>query len=209
MEEIKAIIFDLGSVCFDIDWMKINEEMKKKFGISSLVRSNYNEDINALYDKAIRGEISLKNVFKKICEEKNLNVDEVSDYYKELYKKYKTKNEKVFKLINRLKGGVKIACLSDTNDIHFLAYEEQNHLKDFDFVFASFKMGKMKKDKDAFSMVIEQLSVKPEETILVDDSDKNIQNAKAHELKAIKYENYEQLVTELKKLRILKNAQKI
>lgn len=199
-DKIKAIIFDLGSVCFDIDWIKINEEMKKKFGVISLIRSNYNEEINALYDKAIRGEISLKNVFEKICKEKGLDVDEVSNYYKELYKKYKIQNEKIFKLINKLKRKIKIACLSDTNDIHFLAHEEQNHLKDFDFVFASFKIGKMKKEKGVFDIVFEQLNVKPEETVLVDDSDKNIQNARAYGLKAIKYENYEQLANELKKL---------
>ena len=40
---IKVIVFDLGGVCFDIDWIKINEEMVKKFNITTLVKSTGNE----------------------------------------------------------------------------------------------------------------------------------------------------------------------
>lgn len=68
---IKTIIFDLGSVCFEIDWEAINKEMIKKFGISTMIRSNYGKDINKIYDKAQRGEVSLKDVFEIICKEKN------------------------------------------------------------------------------------------------------------------------------------------
>lgn len=56
---------------------------------------------------------------------------------------------------------MKIACLSDTNDIHFLAHEEQKHLDNFDFVFASFKIGKIKRDKGAFEKILEELELNP------------------------------------------------
>lgn len=196
---IKTIIFDLGSVCFEIDWEAINKEMIKKFGISTMIRSNYGKDINEIYDKAQRGEVSLKDVFEIICKEKKLDKNEVTDYYKNLYKKNKKINEKLTNLINKLKGKVKIACLSDTNDIHFLAHEEQKHLDNFDFVFASFKIGKIKRDKGAFEKILEELGVKSNEVVLVDDNDKNIENAKLHGLRTIKYENYEQLIKDLKK----------
>lgn len=196
---IKTIIFDLGSVCFEIDWEAINKEMIKKFGISTMIRSNYGKDINKIYDKAQRGEVSLKDVFEIICKEKKLDKNEVTDYYKNLYKKNKKINEKLTNLINKLKGKVKIACLSDTNDIHFLAHEEQKHLDNFDFVFASFKIGKIKRDKGAFEKILEELGVKSNEVVLVDDNDKNIENAKLHGLRTIKYENYEQLIKDLKK----------
>lgn len=55
---IKVIIFDLGGVCFEIDWLKINDEMVKKFNITTLVKSagnkkaikyiNYEELVNEL-----------------------------------------------------------------------------------------------------------------------------------------------------------------
>ena len=32
---LKAIIFDLGSVVFNIDWFTINQEMMKKYNVST------------------------------------------------------------------------------------------------------------------------------------------------------------------------------
>ncbi len=195
---IKAIIFDIGSVCFNMDWKKVNEEMIKKFGISTLIRSNYGEDVNMIYDKAIRGEISLKELFQKIS--KDRDVEEIINFYKKLCKENNEKDEEVMNLAEKLKSKFKIAFLTDTNDIHFQAHEEQKNFDNFTHVFTSFKLGKMKKDKDAFEDVIRELNVEPNETVLVDDSDKNIENARAYGLKAIKYENYEQLVNGLNEL---------
>jgi len=200
--EAKAIIFDLGSVCFDIDWEVIDQKMKEKFGISSLIRSGYGADVNAVYDRAQRGEAGLREVFGMICKARDLDAGEVTNYYKELYKKYKNPNEKVLELIKNLKGKVKTACLSNTNEVHFQAHEEQGHLTYFDSTFGSFQIGKIKENAGAFDKVLERLNVKPAEAILIDDDDKNIANAKANGLLGIKYENYDQLVGELNKFGI-------
>ena len=199
-EMIKAIIFDLGSVYFNIDWFKIDEEMRKKFNVSSLVMTSYGKEIREVYDKVIRGEGSLKDVFKKICEGKPLEVDEVSDYYKNLYKSHKITNEKIKKLVENLKSRFKIACFTNTNDIHFQTHEEEKNLEDFDYVFASFKIGKSKEDEGAFDEMLDKMNLMPEEVVLIDDSGKNIENAMKHGLNAIKYENYEQLINDLNKL---------
>lgn len=51
---IKAIIFDLW-VCFEVDWLKINKEMIKKFNISTLVKSAGNETAIKYYKDALEG----------------------------------------------------------------------------------------------------------------------------------------------------------
>jgi len=197
---IKVIIFDLGSVCFDIDWKKINEDMNKKYGISTLIRSSYGPKINEIYNKSQKGEAKMLDVFTEICRDKNLNPKEVTEYYKELYKKYKKVNKEIKDIIDKLKNKFKVVCYTDTNDIHFQAHMEQNHLKYFDSAFASFDIGKIKREKGAFDKIISDLKVKPEEIIFIDDHPKNIDNAKSIGIKTIKFENFDQMKEDLQKL---------
>jgi len=199
---VKAIIFDLGSVCFDIDWEGIDKDMKAKYGISTLIRSSYGEEINSLYDNTHKGESKMLDVFKEICKDKNINPNDVSNYYKELYKKHKKINQKIKVLINKLKENFKIICFTNTNDLHFEAHNEQNHLGSFDLVYASFELGKIKEEKGAFDKILNDAGLKPNEVVFIDDHEKNINNAKSIGINAIKYENYNQLVEELNRLGI-------
>ncbi|MBI4116931.1 HAD-IA family hydrolase [Candidatus Pacearchaeota archaeon] len=195
--KIKAIIFDLGSVCLKIDWNEIDKKMMEKFGISSLIRTNYNKNINNLYDKSIRGEVPLIKVFEEIIKDKNLNINEIVDYYKEKYKENKKENKELTNLIKKLKTRFKIACLTDTNDVHFQAHEEQGHLDGFDYVFASFKTGKMKKDNGAFEDILKEMNLPPEEVVFVDDNEKNIHNAKSIGMKTVLFKDNQRLIKEL------------
>jgi len=199
---IKVIIFDLGAVCFDIDWKKIDEDMNKKYGISTLITSNYGPKINEIYNKSQKGEAKMLDVFNEICKDKNLNPKEVTKYYKELYIKHKKVNKEVKNFINKLRNKFKVVCYTDTNDIHFQAHIEQDHLKSFDSSFTSFDIGKIKREKGAFDKIINDLKVKPEEIVFVDDHPKNIDNAKSIGIKAIQFENFDQMERELKKLGI-------
>lgn len=199
-ERIKAIIFDLGSVCFNIDWPVINEKMTKKFGVSTFIRTNYDKRINDLYDKVLRGEVPLKKVFEEMSRGKNLDANEIVAYYKEKYKENKKENKELINLIKKLKTRFKIACLTDTNNIHFQVHEEQKHLDDFDYVFASFKIGKMKNEKGSFEKVLKEMNLSPEEAVIVDDNEKNIQRAKSIGMKVILFKNTEQLLNDLSKL---------
>ncbi len=200
---IKTIIFDLGSVCFDIDWKKIDEDMSKRYGISTLIRSSYGPKINEIYNKSQKGKAKMLDVFTEICKDKNLNPKEVTEYYKELYMKYKKVNKEVKNIINKLKNKFKVVCYTDTNDIHFQAHIEQSHLKSFDISFTSFDIGKIKREKGAFDKIINDLKVKPEEIVLIDDHPKNIDNAKSIGIKTIKFENFDQMKRELKNLGVI------
>jgi len=202
---IKVIIFDLGSVCFKIDWLKLNDEMVNKFGISTLITSNYGADIQEVYYQTLAGKKNMKDVFTEICKLKNIkrDVSEICAFYKEAYKKCKKTNKRLMELIKKLKEKYKIICLSDTNKIHFESHQEQGLLKHFSEVFVSFELGSRKSDKNTFIKVLEQIKVKPGETLFIDDYKINVDNAKSLGINTIKYENYNQLVKELKHLKII------
>ena len=199
---IKAIIFDLGGVCFDIDWIKINEEMIKKFNITTLVKSAGNEKAIAYYKEALEGKRPPSDMFKELNKE-NHNLDEVITFYKEMYKKYKKHNPQIYKLIKKLKKKFIVICLSDTNPIHFETHQEQETIKDFHRVFTSFQIGSIKRDANTFKKVIKDLSVSPEEILFIDDNEKNIEVAKSLCIQTIVYSTYENLIGELKALKII------
>ncbi|HLD11191.1 MAG TPA: HAD family phosphatase [Candidatus Nanoarchaeia archaeon] len=199
---IKAIIFDLGGVCFEIDWLKINDEMVKKFNITTLVKSAGNEKAITYYKEALEGKRHPIDMFRELNNRDN-DLNDIIKFYKEMYKKYKTHNKQIYELIKNLKNKFTIVCLSDTNVVHYQAHEEQGTIKDFHHVFTSFKIGSIKRDKNTFKKVLNELSIKPEETVFIDDNDKNVEIAKSLGINGIKYTNYEDLIKELENLKVL------
>lgn len=199
---IKAIIFDLGGVCFEVDWLKINEEMVKKFNISTLVKSAGNEMAIKYYKDSLEGRGHIKNMFQELNKSSH-KLEDVVRFYKKIYKKYKKHNKKIYALIKKLKKKFIVACLTDTNSVHFEAHREQGTIKDFHKVFASFQIGHIKKDINSFKKIIKELELEPKEILFIDDNDKNIETAKLLGIKAIKYRNYGDLIKELKILKVV------
>jgi len=196
---IKAIIFDLGGVCFKIDWIKINKELMRKFDISILIKSTENKKIQKYYEDALKGKKDVRDMFKELNKNKS-DLDEVIEFYKEMYKKYKKHNKEIYKLIRKLKNKFIIAGLTDTNPIHYKAHEEQGTIKDFHKVFTSFKIRSVKSEINTFKKILKELSVKPEEVIFIDDNEKNVKVARSLGIKGIIYKDYEQLIREFRKL---------
>ena len=199
---IKVIVFDLGGVCFDIDWIKINEEMVKKFNITTLVKSAGNEQAIVYYKEALEGKRPPSDMFKELNKE-NHNIDDVIKFYKEMYKKYKKHNPQIYKLLKKLKEKFTLVCLSDTNPIHFEAHQEQETTKEFHRVFTSFQIGSIKRDINTFKKVINDLSVDPEEVLFIDDNEKNVEIAKSLGIQTVVYSTYEGLIKELKDHKII------
>lgn len=198
---IKIIVFDLGSVIFKEDWIKLNDVFFRKFGISTLIRSQYGEKIQRIYDDALVGKKKMSDVFEEICKEKKIdhNIQELCDFYKEEYKKNKSINTEMIELIKSLKKKYKIVCFTDTNDLHFEAHKEQGILDLFDEKFASHIIGMRKKDPNVFEIVLKKLDVLPEEVLFIDDNPKNISSASSLGLKTILFKNAKELKEELKK----------
>jgi len=194
---IKTIIFDLGSVCFDIDWLKISEEMVSKYGVSTLVKSSGNKKLINLYNLTQEGKLDIVKFFKELCGDK-VNYEEFMASYKQSYKNNKHPNKNLIELMKRLKGKVELVCLSDTNQVHWEAHQEQGSLNYFDKAFASFQIGGRKADKETFNKILKELEKKPEEILFIDDNEKNIDNAKSLGINVIKYKNSSQLIKDIK-----------
>ena len=81
-------------------------------------------------------------------------------------------------LLGRLSARYSLACFSNTNHIHWEIMGRNYGLLDrFDTVFASFQMGLVKPDREAFLHVIDQLAVPAGSVLFFDDNQTNVDAA--------------------------------
>lgn len=81
-------------------------------------------------------------------------------------------------LLNSLKGHVQLACLSNTNELHWQRFSQESPvLSLLDEVFVSFDLGLMKPDQEIYHRAHQQLAVSPECVLFLDDNQANVDAA--------------------------------
>ena len=176
MDEIEIILFDLGGVLVELKgvpdmlaWTGNTlsvEEMWKAWLHSPSVRS---------FEK---GNCTPEQFADGLIKEMNLPVgrDEFIDIFtywpKGLF-------PGVPELIEKLKKRKKLACLSNTNALHWpRLMDEMGMEKMFEHCFASHEIGKLKPDRDSFEYVLESLGCKPSSVLFFDDNELNVESAR-------------------------------
>ena len=154
-----------------------------------LIRTEYGKEINEEYDKASIGKSSMQNIFSLISKNK---AKEIISYYEKLYKEKRVINQNMVSLIKDSKKKYSIICATNTNELHFRANKEI--IRIFDSSFPSFKLGYKKENPEFFRIMLKKLKLKPEETLLIDNFEKNINIAKSLGMKSIKFEGYDKLI---------------
>ena len=179
MKKIKAVILDLGVVIINIDQDKTLRAFER-LGIDL-------EDINEsmpIFKQYEKGEMSdedfiqaLKNALKG-----NATEEQIIKAWNAMILDIPTYR---FRLIEKLREHYKVYLLSNTNSIHIKEIKEyirQYHPNEdwhntFDKMFLSYEIGLRKPDAAIYEHVLNEVNLKPEETIFVDDSRANIKGA--------------------------------
>lgn len=82
-------------------------------------------------------------------------------------------------LIEGVRGSATVACLSNTNDLHWQGPMRRFGLHDaFDRCFLSHQMGRLKPDPDVFEYVLSALDVEPRSVLFLDDNQINVDAAR-------------------------------
>ena len=83
-------------------------------------------------------------------------------------------------LVGALRGRVRRACFSNTNELHWDHQLESFGLDGlFDDYFLSYRMQLVKPDREAFEHVVAALEAAPEEILFLDDNPINVDGARA------------------------------
>ena len=192
----KAILFDLWNTLANKN-QSSSKILKEQFQINC---DNYLEE----YEKAIQTK-KWNNPYEMAESYLNYfnisNTDENREFFvKTLLEGIKNAQpyEGTKKLLKELKKEYKIGLLSNTNNYEVLKEEwDMNNL--FDTIIYSWQTGTLKPEKKSFDMACQDLEVKTEECMFIDDMEKNVKFANKYGLKGIRYIDIETLKKDIKK----------
>lgn len=179
MKKIKAVILDLGVVIINIDQDKTLRAFER-LGVSL-------DDINdsmPIFKQYEKGEISDDTFINtlKTALKGNASDEQIIKAWNAMILDIPTHR---FRLIEELRKHYKVYLLSNTNSIHIEEIKEyiskyhpnEEWQNTFDKMFLSYEIGLRKPDANCYEHVLNEINLKAEETIFVDDSRANIKGA--------------------------------
>jgi putative hydrolase of the HAD superfamily len=182
---IKAIIFDFfGVICSDGYWQSIQKDQRLASQFEDLSKSmnlgkiKWEDFIEQVAEKSHQDPVQVHKLF----EERQLNPELIS-YINDLHSKYKT------------------AILSNASREQLERIIANTNIHDaFDEIVVSSDVGAIKPDRRIFELTLQKLQVEPGETVFIDDIDIYVQAAAQFGMKAIQYQTFQQMKSELEKL---------
>ena len=182
MKNVKAIIFDLGGVILNIDY-RLTIAAFTKLGVKNSELFYSKKAQNHIFDKIEIGAIT-PNYFlgelQKHC--KNANKNEIEKAWNSMLLDLP---EKRLNYIQNLSKNYRLFLLSNTNNLHIKALRKKigekrwaNFTSLFNKIYLSHEIGFRKPNKEAFQIILNENSLKPNNVLFIDDSPQHIEGAK-------------------------------
>lgn len=173
MNGINLILFDLGGVV--VRWVGI-KALSDLTGLSvKEVTSRFkSSEIGNQFERGLCSNATFIQEFREVF---NLNGSDTE--LSELWNSWvQEPYEGVIKAIRKLKETYRVACLSNTNDLHWQHLKSYMDLDGlFDPAYASHEIHEAKPDMSCFQYVIDDLNIAPEQILFLDDTQANIDAA--------------------------------
>jgi len=200
LTNIRNIIFDLGGVILNIDYM-LTAKAFQSLGIE-----NYNDlytQFNQvdIFDKLEKGEITPSYFYNEIRRLSNINItdEQITKAWNAMLLDFPVNR---LELLQKLKNKYKIYLCSNTNEIHLTDYNKTlkqtfgiDNLGDiFIKEYYSHKVGMRKPNIEIFELIINENNLNPKETLFIDDSPQHIEGAKKAGLIAYHLTNGEDIL---------------
>lgn len=195
---IKAIIFDIGSTILTRNWKKQRKNIYDKFGIYP----DWGQEAQEIKKLAVIGKASLREVFKASIKEtkSNISLENFIEFYKKSYLDSSPIKKSMINLIKKIKKNYKLYAFSNTYDLHAEINEKRKIWELFDKAFLSIDIHLKKPEKASYLHVLNNIKLRPDETIFIDDKEENIEMANKLGINAIKYTSCSKLIKDLKNL---------
>lgn len=181
---IKALVFDMGGVLVKLDWEGCVRKFKEEAGFDSIM----------LYLDRYHQKGFISEMEEGLISEEDF-VDECLKYCRPGTERITVKrcfaaildkmDPRAVELLKSCYGKIDMYVLSNNNPITYQTFrdflEEAGVPMDTTFkkAFFSFQMHLLKPGIEIYNKVIEEIGVKPEEVLFVDDSKSNIEGAEA------------------------------
>jgi len=199
MNNIKAIIFDLGAVLLNINYHKTIEEFEK-LGIKNSSSFYSKKEQTNLFNLLETGEISEEDFTTEVKKKCKYGSDNkiVSAWNAMLLDLPKHR----VSLLKDLTKKYDIYLLSNTNSIHIsefkniMGYEKYEvFYKLFKKVYYSHEIGFRKPNKEAFQLILDENNLNADKVLFIDDSPQHIEGAKNLGIKTYHLKDGEEVST--------------
>ena len=198
---IKNIIFDLSEVIIS-GYRGIEEVvLESQYGTFENQKILENEvDLDSMRENEVflnllRGKLTEEEYLNHVLKNKNWNVS-VEQLKTAIRQNLNRPIPGTMEIVKELKakGKYQLILLSD-HAREWMEYieEKKKDLKIFDKKIFSYDIGAVKSDKQTFKIVLEQTGIVADETLFIDDYEKNVKNAEEVGIHGIVFENAEQL----------------
>ena len=189
---IKNIIFDLSEVIISgyHETEKIIERQyaipEEEFKKQKLFKYEYFLDL-------MRGDLSEEEYLEELLQGTNWNLS-LEQLKIAIRQNLNQPVPGTMEIVKELKGKYQLILLSD-HAREWMEYIEENNkdLNIFDQKIFSYDIGAVKSDEQTFKTVLEQAGIVADETLFIDDYEKNVKNAEKVGIHGIVFENAEQL----------------
>ena len=185
MATTKNIIFDLGGVLINLNFSKTTQAFRD-LGFLHFEKMYSQSKVDQLFEKLETGAISEDDFYTVLLGAASLQIDaaQIRSAWNSLLLDYR-KSSLAF--LSSLKSSYKTYLLSNTNAIHFTAFnkilEFEVGLSTLDSYFTktyySHLLGLRKPNNDIFDFVVSDAGIKITETLFIDDTPENIDAARA------------------------------
>lgn len=201
-KEIKAIVFDIGSVVTKRQRILIAEILSKHYKI------DLDKFLTAMFkkrSKIVTGKISGMEYYKDFANRLKIkDFNEFKRRWESLMEKHINPNKRVQSLIKNLKKNYRIIAFTNvTKDAEKIRFKKRVY-DYFDIKLISFIEGMKKPDKDFYKLLIKRSKLNPNELLFIDDIKKNLLTAQKFGMNTILFKNTSKLKKDLKKIGVIK-----
>ncbi len=202
MKNIKTVIFDIGGVLVDFCWEDFvrnkgySEEMVQRIGDASTRTKEWDE-----FD---RGVLNTEEIIDGFIRNDPEIADDLRNVYSDLTGLLR-KRERTIPWIRRLKkAGYKVLVLSNFSKQAISTNPfMQEFLDETDGGILSYLDKVIKPDKAIYDLICSRYDIRPEESVFIDDTEKNIVAARKYGMNGIVFKNYDQVDKELEDLGVI------
>ena len=189
---IKNIIFDMSEVIIS-GYHGVEKLLEQQYAIPEEKFEKQRLSKNELFLNLMRGNLSEEEYLEELLQGTNWNIS-IEQLKAVIRSNLNRPVPGTMKIVEELKGNYQLILLSDYVKEWMKYIEERNeNLKIFDKKIFSYDIGTTKSEVQTFRTVLEQTGIVADETLFIDDYEKNVKNAEKVGIHGIVFENAEQL----------------
>ena len=189
---IKNIIFDMSEVIIS-GYHGVEKILEQQYAIPEEEWERQRLSKNELFLNLMRGNLSEEAYLEELLQGTNWNIS-IEQLKTAIRSNLNRPVQGTMKVVRELKGKYQLILLSDYVREWMKYIEERNEdLRIFDKKIFSYNIGTTKSEVETFETVLEQTKIVANETLFIDDYEKNVKNAEAVGIHGIVFENAEQL----------------